>query len=216
MKRETLDALRAARRERRAVALTTDLATGLEELGAPEDRRTGLVASDSGESFIQVFAPSPRLILIGAVHIAQKLAPLARIADFAVFLIDPREGFASAARFPDIELSLAWPDKGVAALSPDPSTAVVTLTHDPKLDDPALIAALRSDAFYIGALGSRKTHASRLGRLREEGFGDADLARIHAPVGLPIGAVSPGEIAVSIMAEIIASRRGRALQPAGL
>jgi xanthine dehydrogenase accessory factor len=150
--------------------------------------------------------------VVGAVHIAQKLTPLARLADFAVDIVDPRAAFASPARFPDVGLHHAWPDAAMATLAPDVSTAIVTLTHDPKLDDPALIAALRSPVFYIGALGSRKTHARRLDRLREAGFGEADLARIHAPVGLPIGAVSPGEIAVSIMAEIVAARHGRALQ----
>jgi xanthine dehydrogenase accessory factor len=153
--------------------------------------------------------------VVGAVHIAQKLVPLAQLAEFAVDVVDPREAFASAARFPDVGLSHAWPDRAVADLKPDAATAVVTLTHDPKLDDPALIAALASPAFYVGALGSRKTHARRLDRLRAVGLDDATLARIHAPVGLPIGAISPGEIAVSIMAEIIAARHGRSLQAAG-
>jgi xanthine dehydrogenase accessory factor len=208
MNRATLDALRTARRERRAVALATDLGTGAQELMDRPASRTSVVTTESGEIFLHVFEPTPRLIIVGAVHTAQKLVPLARLADFRVSVLDPREGFASALRFPDV-------DRGMEGLRPDAATAVVTLTHDPKLDDPALIAALGSDAFYIGALGSRKTHGRRLERLKAEGFDDVALARIHAPVGLPIGAVSPGEIAVSIMAEIVAARHGRVLAAAG-
>ena len=215
MNRATLDAIRAARRARQEIALVTDLATGaqklVDDLATPSPR--GEEAA-RGDTFTHVFQPTPRLIVVGAVHIAQKLVPLARLANFSVDVVDPRESFASAARFPDVGLAHAWPDRGVAALAPDSATAVVTLSHDPKLDDPALIAALRSPAFYIGALGSRRTHARRLDRLRAEGLDDAVLQRIRAPVGLPIGAVSPGEIAVSIMAEIVAARHGRALQAA--
>ncbi len=212
MNRATLDAIRAARRERRPIALVTDLTTGAQRLTEAGDGRSDVVATEAGETFAHVFQPTPRLIVVGAVHIAQKLVPLARLAEFAVDVVDPRESFASTARFPDVGLAHAWPDRAVAALKPDAATAVVTLSHDPKLDDPALIAALASPAFYIGALGSRKTHARRLERLRGEGLDDAALARIRAPVGLPIGAVSPGEIAVSIMADIVAARHGRNLQ----
>ena len=214
MKRETLDALRAARRERRAVALVTELGTGAQRLAEAGDSRTRVEPVENDEIFTHVFKPTPRLIVIGAVHIAQKLVPLARLADFAVDVVDPRTAFASPERFPDVGLSHDWPDKAVAALKPDSATALVSLTHDPKLDDPALMVALRSPAFYIGALGSRKNHAKRLERLRAEGFDDAELARLHGPVGLPIGALSPGEIAVSIMAEIVAALRGRKLQAA--
>ncbi|HEX4505550.1 MAG TPA: XdhC family protein [Alphaproteobacteria bacterium] len=214
MKRDTLDALRAARHERRAVALVTDLETGAQRLAEAGDSRTGIEAVGNGETFTHVFRPAPRLIVVGAVHIAQKLVPLARLADFAVEVVDPRAAFASPERFPDVGLSHDWPDKAVAALKPDSATALVSLTHDPKLDDPALIVALRSPAFYIGALGSRKNHAKRLERLKAEGFDDIALARLHGPVGLPIGALSPGEIAVSIMAEIVAALRGRKLQAA--
>lgn len=214
MKRETLDALRAARRERRAVALVTELGTGAQRLAEAGESRTGVEAAGNAETFTHVFRPTPRLIVVGAVHIAQKLVPLARLAEFAVDVVDPRTAFASPERFPDVGLSHDWPDKAVAALKPDSATALVSLTHDPKLDDPALIVALRSPAFYIGALGSRKNHAKRLERLRGEGFDDAALARLHGPVGLPIGALSPGEIAVSIMAEIVAAMRGRKLQAA--
>jgi xanthine dehydrogenase accessory factor len=214
MKRATLDAIRAARRARAEIALVTDLATGDQHFTDAGIDRTQIETADAVESFVHVFRPTPRLIVVGAVHIAQKLAPLARLAEFAVSVVDPREAFASAGRFPDVALSHAWPDRAVSDLKPDSATAIVTLSHDPKLDDPALISALRSPAFYIGALGSRKTHGRRLDRLREAGFADADLARIRAPVGLPIGAVSPGEIAVSVMAEIIAIRHGRALRAA--
>ena len=215
MKRDILDALRAARRERRSVALVTELASGAQSLAESSSARTGITATEAREIFTQAFVPTPRLIVVGAVHIAQKLTPIARLAGFSVSVVDPREAFASPERFPDVALVMQWPDRALTALAPDAATAVVTLSHDPKLDDPALIVALRSAAFFIGALGSRKTHGKRLDRLRGEGFDDAALSRIHAPVGLPIGAISPGEIAVSIMAEIVACRHGRALQAAG-
>ncbi len=215
MKRETLDAIRAARRARRAVALVTELGTGAQHLAEPGGERTRVEPMGNDEIFTHVFQPTPRLILVGAVHIAQKLVPIALAAEFAVDIVDPRIAFATPERFPDVGLSHDWPDKAVAALMPDSATAVVTLTHDPKLDDPALIVALRSAAFYVGALGSRKTHGKRIERLAAEGFDEAALARIRAPVGLPIGALSPGEIAVSIMAEIVAIRHGRALRAAG-
>jgi len=212
VKRETLDALRAARRERRAVALVTELGTGAQRLAEAGQTRTGVAPAGNDEVFTHVFQPTPRLIVVGAVHIAQKLVPLARLADFAVDVVDPRIAFATPERFPDVGLSHDWPDKAVAALKPDSATALVSLTHDPKLDDPALVVALRSPAFYVGALGSRKTHGRRLERLKAEGFDDAALVRLHAPVGLPIGARSPGEIAVSIMAEIVATLHERMLR----
>jgi xanthine dehydrogenase accessory factor len=212
MKRATLDAIRAARRARQEIALVTDLASGDQHFADALFDRSQIETADTVQSFVHIFRPTPRLIVVGAVHIAQKLVPLARLAEFAVSVVDPRESFASPGRFPDVGLSHAWPDRAVSELAPDTATAIVTLTHDPKLDDPALISALRSPAFYIGALGSRKTHGRRLQRLREAGFGDADLARIRAPVGLPLGAISPGEIAVSIMAEIVAIRHGRVLR----
>jgi xanthine dehydrogenase accessory factor len=214
VKRETLDALRAARRERRAVALVTELGTGAQHLAEAGAGRTRIEPAGNDEIFTHVYQPTPRLILVGAVHIAQKLVPMARLAGFAVDVVDPRIAFATPERFPDVGLAMDWPDKAVAALSPDSATAVVTLTHDPKLDDPGLIVALRSQAFYIGALGSRKTHGKRIERLTAEGFDAAALARIRAPVGLPIGAISPGEIAVSIMADIIAIRHGLTLRAA--
>jgi xanthine dehydrogenase accessory factor len=164
--------------------------------------RSATIETPEGKVFIEVFNPSLRLAVIGAVHIAQPLARIAALAGYTVTVIDPRTSFASAERFPGVELSTEWPDEALAKLKPDRRTAIVTLTHDPKLDDPALAAALKSPAFYIGALGSRKTHAARLQRLGELGFKDSDFARIHGPVGLDIGAVSPAEIAISALAQI--------------
>ncbi len=166
-----------------------------------EDRNT-TVETAAGPVFIEVFNPRLRCILVGAVHIAQPLARMAALAGYLVTVVDPRSAFASDARFPDVMLSTEWPDEALERLKPDRRTAVVTLTHDPKLDDPGLAVALRSEAFYIGALGSKKTHAARCRRLAELGFGEADFARIHGPVGLAIGAVSPAEIAISVLAEI--------------
>jgi xanthine dehydrogenase accessory factor len=170
--------------------------------------RSGTVESLGGtELFVQVFAPPPRMIIVGAVHIAQALVPMAQLAGYATIVVDPRRAFASDARFPHTQVRGDWPDDALAALKPDTRTAVVTLTHDPKLDDPALSQALKSPAFYIGALGSRKTHAARLARLHAAGFAEAETARIHGPVGLSIEAVTPPEIAVSILAQITAVRR---------
>ncbi|MDE2227966.1 MAG: XdhC family protein [Alphaproteobacteria bacterium] len=176
------------------------------------DDRSTLVETPEGKVFIEVFNPSLRLMVIGAVHIAQPLARMAALAGYAVTVIDPRSAFASGERFPGVELSTEWPDEAMARLKPDRRTAVVTLTHDPKVDDPALVAALKSSAFYIGALGSKKTHAARLKRLAEDGFKETDFARIHGPVGLDIGAVSPAEIAVSILAQITATLRADRLK----
>ncbi len=162
--------------------------------------------------FLQAFNPPVRLVVVGAVHIAQALVPMAAGLGFAVTVVDPRGAFASEARFPGVALSTDWPDEAMAALRPDARTAVVTLTHDPKLDDPALDGALRSKAFYVGSLGSRKTHAARLDRLRALGHGEAALARIHGPVGLDIAAVTAPEIALSIVAQLVSVRR-RAVAP---
>jgi xanthine dehydrogenase accessory factor len=161
--------------------------------------------------FLHVHAPAHRLLIVGAVHIAQSLAPLAAAIGLAVTVIDPRRGFASCDRFPGTTLNHAWPDEALSTLKPDSRTAVVTLTHDPKLDDPALDLALRGDAFFIGALGSRKTHAARLERLAAAGHDQDRLARIRGPAGLAIGALTAPEIALSILAEIVAVRRGSAL-----
>ena len=223
MKGRFLDEVIAAGREARSVALATDIKSGaqllldgertegglaLDEaaLGAMHDAlradRNRLVETQAGRVFIEVFSPPRRCFVIGAVHIAQPLVRVLALADYQAIVVDPRESFATEARFPGLELSTEWPDEALDRLKPDHRSAVVTLTHDPKLDDPALAVALRSDCFYIGALGSKRTHAARCGRLREMGFTDADLARIHGPIGLSIGAVSPAEIAVSIAAQM--------------
>ncbi|MEL7257047.1 MAG: XdhC family protein [Pseudomonadota bacterium] len=164
---------------------------------------------EDGETFVAIHNPPLRLIIVGAVHIAQALVPMARIAGFDPLLIDPRESFGSEARFPGETILHDWPDEGVTAYGLDMRTALVLLTHDPKLDDPALEAALRSEVFYIGALGSTRTHAKRVQRLTEKGFTEAEIARIHGPIGLDIGAASPSEIAVAILAQMIGVlRRG--------
>ncbi len=160
-----------------------------------------------GRVFLTVHVPPPRLIAIGAVHISQALAPMARLLGYDVTIVDPRTAFATPERFPDVPVIAEWPDTALPPLGVDRYTAFVALTHDPKIDDPALLHALARDCFYIGALGSKKTHARRIERLKAQGASDADLARIHAPIGLKIGAVSPPEIAVAIMGEITASLR---------
>ncbi len=170
--------------------------------------RAEVVETEAGEVLLEPHNPPLRLLLIGAVHIAHALAAMAELAGFAVTIIDPRRAFATAARFPSHTLVTTWPDEAVRSLQPDTRTAVVTLTHDPKLDDPALVAALRTPAFYLGCLGSKKTHASRLTRLAAAGFDSATLGRLHGPVGLSIGARAPAEIAVSVLAQIIAALRG--------
>ncbi|MCS6930701.1 MAG: XdhC family protein [Acetobacteraceae bacterium] len=223
MKTETLSRLRAAIAAKRPVVLATRLADGEQRLW-PEDAlpaplhaaaeeaaisdKARTVEADGEAWFLHPHCPPLRLLVVGAVHIAQALAPMAQAAGFAVTVIDPRRAFATADRFPGVALRDDWPDEAMADLKPDSRTAVVTLTHDPKLDDPALDAALRSEAFYIGALGSTRTHAKRVARLKEAGHPDDAIARIHAPVGLDIGAVTAPEIAVSILAELVAVRRG--------
>jgi xanthine dehydrogenase accessory factor len=201
-----LNDLVAARAQRTAVAYVVNLASWNRNLaprgGEHEDRfrsdRSGL----DGEEFVCIHNPPLRMIVVGAVHIAQPLLQMARVCGYDPTLIDPREAFGSAARFPGERILHDWPDEAMAAVGVDARTAVVTLTHDPKLDDPAIMAALRSEAFYLGSLGSTRTHAKRVARLTEAGFGDEDIRRIHAPVGLDIGAKSPGEIAVSVIAQI--------------
>jgi xanthine dehydrogenase accessory factor len=160
------------------------------------------IETDRGPLFIQVFNPPLRLIVVGAVHIAQTLVPMASLAGYDVTVVDPRRAFASDARFPGVDVRQDWPDEALEALEPDARTAVVTLTHDPKLDDPALDLALRSEAFYVAALGSKRTHTARLDRLSELGHDAPALKRICGPAGLSIGAVSPAEVAISVMAEM--------------
>lgn len=231
MKLSLLEKALAASRAGRAAVLATNLKSGLQSFlqgtettgdlvldaaalaairkAVTEDRST-TIDTAQGPVFVEVFNPRLRCILVGAVHIAQPLARMAALTGYLVTVIDPRTAFASDERFPDVTLSTDWPDEALEKLKPNRRTAVVTLTHDPKLDDPALSAALRSEAFYIGALGSKKTHAARCKRLAALGFGEAELARIHGPVGLEIGAISPAEIAISIMAEITQVLRGEA------
>ena len=202
-----LQTLVAAETEGRAMALVTDLHDLHTQLAALDDpivvqrMRSDQSGIDSGR-FIAVHNPQLRLIVVGAVHIAQSLMTMARLCEYSAVLIDPRTAFGAAARFPDEHILSDWPDEALSALRPDARAAIVTLTHDPKLDDPALAYALRSKAFYIGCLGSRRTHAKRLERLTAAGFSADDLARLHAPVGLNIGARNPAEIALSIMAQI--------------
>ena len=175
----------------------------LEQVRAAHRRDKGTtIETDDGRLFIQIFNPPLRLIVVGAVHIAQSLVPMARLTGYDVTVVDPRRAFASDARFPDVAVRTDWPDEALEELQPDARTAVVTLTHDPKLDDPALDLALRSEAFYIAALGSKRTHAARLERLGALGHDAVTLGRIHGPAGLAIGAVSPAEIALSVMAEM--------------
>jgi xanthine dehydrogenase accessory factor len=224
MKRDTLKAVIAARATGRGAVLATRLDTGEARVvdaagtdalsvaartAAARDQST-TVEIDGATWFLNVFNAPPRLYIVGAVHIAQPLSQMAALSAFDVTVIDPRTAFATNERFPNLHLIAAWPDEALADLPLDHRTAVVTLTHDPKLDDPALIAALKSGAFYIGALGSKKTHAARIARLKAVGFDDAAVARIHGPVGLDIGAVSPAEIAVSIMAQIVERLRAEA------
>lgn len=225
---DILAALEQAKRDKRPVVLATRLPSGEQRLlpdpAAPAELNEAAVAAlKSDESgthkiggedwFLHAYNPPLRLVIVGAVHIAQALAPFAAQCGFAVTVVDPRRSFASDERFPGVTISTAWPDEAMDEFRPDSRTAVVTLTHDPKLDDPALDRALKSEAFYIGALGSRRTHAARLKRLTELGHTDEAMARIKGPVGLDIEAVTATEIAVSVVAEIIAVRRGSPLAP---
>jgi xanthine dehydrogenase accessory factor len=164
--------------------------------------KSGMEEAPEGRVFLTVYVPAHQLVITGAVHISQALAPIANLLGYDVTIVDPRTAFASPERFPDVKVIPEWPDQALPPLGIDHYTAFVALTHDPKIDDPALIHALSRDCFYIGALGSRKTHARRLDRLKQQGLSEADLSRIHAPIGLDIGAVSPAEIAVAIMAQI--------------
>jgi xanthine dehydrogenase accessory factor len=237
MKRESLEAIATARAARRPIVRLVWLDSGDERLLASateleaagdadtalredaalreavarafRDDESGIVETPNGEVFVQAFNPPPRLAIIGAVHIAQSLCVLARDLGHAVLVIDPRRGFLTEERFPGISISHAWPDEALTAQGLDARSAVVTLSHDSKLDDPALDTALRSDAYYIGALGSRRTQAKRRARLEEAGFDAATIARVHGPVGLDIGAASPAEIALSIAAELTACLRKR-------
>lgn len=185
--------------------------TALVRRALRDDKSRTLEIGAAG-TFVKVYNPQQRLFLIGAVHISQALVPMARLAGFEVTVIDPRGSFATEARFPDVDISEEWPDEALQRLGINSRTAVVALTHDPKFDDPGLVQALRSEAFYIGALGSRKTQAARRQRLTELGFGEADFKRINGPVGLDLGATTPSEIAVSVLAEIVAAKHGKSFR----
>ena len=218
MKLELLTSLNAERAARRPAIVVTDVNSGRERLvkaadiaGDPlreilrERLRTakgGMVDSPEGRVFLTVYVPAPQLVITGAVHISQALAPIGKLLGYDVTIVDPRTAFASIERFPDVKVIAEWPDTALPPLGIDRYTAFVALTHDPKIDDPALLHALSRDCFYIGALGSKKTHGRRVARLKDQGVSDADIGRIHAPIGLDIGAVSPAEIAVAIMAQI--------------
>ena len=223
MRLDILKSLNAERAARRAAVVVTDVASGAQRFvtgadvaadplreildGHLRSGKSGMAETPQGRVFLTVHVPPPRLAITGAVHISQALAPVARLLGYDVTIVDPRTAFASPERFPDVKLLAQWPDEALPPLGVDRYTAFVALTHDPKIDDPALLHALGRDCFYIGALGSKKTHARRLERLKAEGVTDAALSRIHAPIGLAIGAVSPPEIAVSIMADITAALR---------
>jgi len=228
VKADLLGRLNAARAEKKRACLVRFLTTHAEALvvegevvaGGPlgpavlaavgdalRQDRSATVETAAGPAFLQVFNPPLRLVIVGAVHIAQALAPMAALMGYAVTVVDPRRSFATDTRFPGVTLVDGWPDEALEALRPDRRTAVVTLTHDPKLDDPALDVTLKSEAFYVAALGSRRTHAGRALRLKELGHGEAAIARIHGPAGIDIGAVSPAEIAVSVLAQMTATLR---------
>jgi len=225
MRLDILKSLNTERAARRAAVVVTDVENGAQRFVGADDvardplkdaieaqirsGKSGMIETPQGKIFLTVHVPPPRLVITGAVHISQALAPIAGILGYDVTIVDPRTAFASVERFPDVKVIAEWPDKALPPLSIDRYTAFVALTHDPKIDDPALTHALERDCFYIGALGSRKTHARRIERLKAQGLSDATIGRIHAPIGLAIGAVSPPEIAVAIMGEITARLRQR-------
>jgi xanthine dehydrogenase accessory factor len=224
MKLDVLQRLNAARNARQAAILVTDTESGAVRLVVEKDGydadplreelaarfatgASGMMAN--GTVFLTVHLPPPRLVVIGAVHISQALAPMAKLTGFDLTIVDPRTAFATPERFAGVPLLAEWPDDALPGLDLDPFTGLVALTHDPKIDDGAIVAGLRAGCFYVGALGSRKTHGRRLERLREAGVDEASLARIRAPIGIAIGAQSPAEIAVAILAEVIAALRSR-------
>jgi xanthine dehydrogenase accessory factor len=226
VKLDMLHMLNAERSARRAVVLVTDVASGDQRLVKAADLsknplkdvldkrlrmgKSGMEDTPQGRVFLTVYVPSPRLVITGAVHISQTLAPIGQLLGYDVTIVDPRTAFASIERFPDVKVIAEWPDVALPPLGIDRYTAFVALTHDPKIDDPAIKHALARDCFYVGALGSKKTHARRVDRLKQAGLTDADISRIHAPIGLDIEAVSPAEIAVAIMGEITQVLRKKA------
>jgi xanthine dehydrogenase accessory factor len=220
---DILSSLNTERAARRAVVIVTDVASGEQRLVKATDMKadpladlldkrlrsgkSGMEDTPQGNVFLTVYVPPPKLVITGAVHISQALGPMAKMLGYDVTIVDPRTAFATPERFPDVKVLAQWPDDALPSLGIDRYTAFVALTHDPKIDDPALIHALSRECFYIGALGSKRTHGRRVERLKAQGIDDNQLARIHAPIGLSIGAASPPEIAVAIMAEIIARLR---------
>lgn len=223
MKIDVLSRLNAERAARRGVVVVTAVETGEQRLVKAADvardplaselkqrlrsGKSGMVETPEGRVFLTVYVPPPRMVVIGAVHISQALAPMARMLGYDLTIVDPRTAFATPERFPDVPLIAEWPEAALPALNVDRYTAFVALTHDPKIDDPALMHAFGQGCFYIGALGSKKTHGRRLERLKGQGATQEQLASIRAPIGLPIGAVSPPEIAVAILAEVTAALR---------
>jgi len=221
---DILKALNEERAARRSVIVVTNQDSGEQRLVKAVDiksdplkdllgkrlrtAKSGIEETPEGKVFLTVHVPSPKLIITGAVHISQALAPMGQLLGYDVTIVDPRTAFATIERFPDVKVLAEWPDVALPRIGIDHYTAFVALTHDPKIDDPGLTEALKSDCFYIGALGSRKTHARRVERLKtERGFTDNDIGRIHSPIGLDIGAVSPSEIAVAIIGEITQALR---------
>lgn len=218
MKLDVLHALNTERAARRAVVVVTEVASGTQQLVKAADvandplknilekrlrmAKSGMEETPQGRAFLTVYVPSPRLVIAGAVHISQTLGPIGQLLGYDVTIVDPRTAFASIERFPDVKVIAEWPDVALPSLGIDHYTAFVALTHDPKIDDPALKHALERNCFYIGALGSKKTHSKRVDRLKQAGLTETDIARIHAPIGLDIEAISPAEIAVAIMGEI--------------
>jgi xanthine dehydrogenase accessory factor len=224
MQLDILKSLNEERAARRAVIVVTNQDSGAQRLVKGTDIRndplkdvlekhirsgkSGIEETPEGRVFLTVHVPSPKLVITGAVHISQTLAPMGQLLGYDVTIVDPRTAFASIERFPDVKVIAEWPDVALPKVGIDHYTAFVALTHDPKIDDPGLDAALKSDCFYIGALGSRKTHARRVERLKaERGFTDNDIGRIHSPIGLDIGSVSPAEIAVAIIGQITQALR---------
>lgn len=229
MELSILSALNAERTARRASVLVTTIESGAQRLVKAGEiaadpladvldkqlrmAKSAMVEVEGAQYFLTVQAPHPRIVITGAVHVSQAMAPMAKLLDLDLVIIDPRTAFATPERFPGVRLLTEWPDEAIATIGLDSYTAFVALTHDPKIDDPGLEAALRSDCFYVGALGSRKTHARRIERLAAAGFDEVATGRIHAPIGLDIGAVSPAEIALAILAEIVSSLRGPRRKP---
>jgi xanthine dehydrogenase accessory factor len=226
MKKDLAEAILAAQAARQPVALVTWLSHGAQRLFSPDEARqagelagiladafrrdrSGTHTTAEGEAFVQVFNPPLRMVVIGAVHATQFLLPLANMAGYQAIVVDPRTAFATPERFPAADIRAEWPEDALPAIGIDARTALVALTHDPKIDDQAILAGLRQGAFYVGALGSKRTHAQRAERLAAMGLGGEEAARIHAPIGLDIGAQGPAEIAISIIAEITAVLRGR-------